>query len=112
MKNLIKIGVVLTLTLITSISLASEISISSDSMRISQDRAVTNYSGNVVMIVEKRTKMRFESISMHRNRNKTVLEGDVRIEFEKFILKTERAIIISGDLYVTIKMDSARSLNI
>ncbi len=70
MKNLIIVGAVLVLVLVTSVSSGSEITVKSDNMYVSDGRDVTYLSGNIVITVEKGFKMSFASKHMHKNINK------------------------------------------
>ncbi len=112
MKRIIAIGVVFTLTLVASLSFASEASLTCDNIVFSKDRTAANYSGNVVVSFEKSTKMTIKSNYMRRNGNEIVLEGDVEIGHDTFRIETEKATIITEDGKITIKMDSARSSHI
>ncbi len=113
MKKLVIVWATLTLILFSSISLAFEVSIVADSAQSSQkDSGIVYFKGNIVVAFEKSSKIKIESNESRISGKDIIFEGDVEFNFGKAVMKTEKAIVRTGDFGVTINMDSAKIIEI
>ena len=106
MKITTKFITILFLTLLSSLAMSSEFTITSDRVVVSDGPAV--HSGNVIIIIANATsELVVEAKSITVSGNEKRLSGGVKIKYLNTMIKTKNAFLTTDAEVITITMDSA-----
>jgi hypothetical protein len=96
------------LLLLSGAGNANDISLSAESLSVSDD-GVTTYVGDVTLVVKLSTPVALQYKSSKQSGTAEVLEGDVRIELPDLVITTQKATVTRVSAQLVIKMDTADS---
>ncbi len=109
MKKISIVFVVLILALSASVSFASNASMTADEVNASE--AVMKLTGDVLITIEKSKEMVVNADNLVKKDKLLLLEGNVEIKSDNLVIHTEKAVILTINNTVKIKLDSCELSN-